>query len=123
MTPEDIFAVNPNIRWAGLATSRGKVIFSQMRRGVESLTPAEDDRALLELRAQFLSDMCRTVSMWAGSTNYVAINYEKFTELIVILKDEYVVVTLEKGAPAASFEKITESIRAIGKVVTTGPRA
>jgi len=123
MTPEDVFAVDPNIRWVGMATSKGKVIFCEMRHGVESLTPEEDLRALLELRAQFMSDMCRTVSMWAGSTNYVAINYEKFTELIVILKDEYVVVTLEKGTPAASFDKITESIRAMESVITTGPSA
>jgi hypothetical protein len=51
MTPDEVFAIHPGIRWAGLATAKGQVIFSEMRPGVKSLTPEEDDRVLLELRA------------------------------------------------------------------------
>lgn len=113
MTPEDIFTVNPNIRWVGLATSKGQVLFSQMRRGVKSLTPEEDDRAMLELRAQFLTEMTEPVTLWAGPVNYIAICYEKFCELIVILKDKYVELTLEKDTPATTFKEIAENIQAI----------
>ena len=111
-TPEDVFAVSPKIRWAGLATSKGKVIFSQMRRGVKSLTPEEDDRALLKLRAQFLTEMCGPVMIWAGPVSYIAICYEQFTEFIVILKDKYVAMTLEKGTPAEAFKEIAASVQA-----------
>jgi hypothetical protein len=111
VTPEDVFAISPFIRWAGLATAKGKVIFAQMRRGVKSLTPEEDDRAMLELRAQFLTEMCGTVTIWAGAVDYIAISYELFTELIVMLKDKYVAVTLEKGSPE-NFKDIAKSIRA-----------
>ena len=113
MTPEDVFAINPNIRWVGLATSKGKVLFTQMRRGVKSLTPDEDDRAMLELRAQFLTEMTGHVTLWAGAVNYIAICYEKFIELIVILKDKYVALTLEKDTPAAAFKEIADNIQAI----------
>jgi len=51
LRPEDVFSVNPNIRWAGMATKKGQVIFSQMRPGIQTLTPEEDDRLLLELRS------------------------------------------------------------------------
>jgi hypothetical protein len=51
MNPEDVFVISPNVRWAELATSKGKILFSQMRRGVKSLTPEEDDRTMLELRS------------------------------------------------------------------------
>jgi hypothetical protein len=115
MTPEDVFAINPNVRWVGLATSKGKVLFSQMRRGVKSLTPEEDDRALLELRAQFLTEMCEPVTRWAGPVNYIAVSYEQFIELIVSLKDKYVALTLEKGTPAEAFNEIAKCIQAIEK--------
>jgi len=115
MTPEDVFAISPNIRWAGLATSKGKVLFSQMRQSVKSLTPEEDDRAMLELRAQFLTEMCGPVTIWAGPVSYVAISYELFTELIVILKDKYAAVTLEKATPAEAFKEIAKSIQALEK--------
>ena len=114
MTPEDVFAINPNIRWAGSATSKGKVLFAQMRQGVKSLTPEEDDRAMLELRAQFLTEMLGPVAMWAGPLNYIAINYERFTELIVMLSDKYVAVTLERGTSAEEFKEIAKSIQAKG---------
>lgn len=113
MTPEDIFALNPNIRWVGLATSKGKVLFSQMRRGVKSLTPEEDDRAMLELRAQFLTEMTGHVSQWAGPAKYIAICYEEFCEVIVTLKDTYVALTLEKGTPATAFKEVAQAIQAI----------
>lgn len=115
MIPEDVFAIDPNIRWAGLATLRGHVVFCQMRRGVKSIAPEEDDRALLELRAQYLTEMTGPVTRWAGSVDYVAISYEKFIELIVILHDKYVVVTLSKDTPANRLIEIAKSIQGIGK--------
>lgn len=113
MTPEDIFAINPNIRWVGLASSKGNVLFCEMRRGVMSLTPEEDDRAMLELRARFLTEMTECVSQWAGSVNYIAIAYEKFIELIVTVNDGYAALTLEKDTAPAVFKEIARTIQAI----------
>lgn len=56
--------------------------------------------------------MCGPVTISAGLRNHIAISYEQFTELIVILKDKYVVVTLEKGTPAEAFKEIAKSIQA-----------
>ncbi len=111
LKPDDVFAVNPNIRWAGLATTKGEVIFCQMRRGVKSLTPEDDDRLLLELRAQYITETSERVSRWAGTVEYIAISYEKFVELIIILEDKYMVVTLEKNVPAQAFPEIAKSIQ------------
>lgn len=114
LRPEDVFAVNPNIRWAGLATKTGQVIFSQMRPGVKSLTPEEDDRLLLELRALFIAEMSERTSQWAGPVQYIAIGYEKFTELITVLKDKYMALTLESTASPQALVEVTKSIQALG---------
>jgi hypothetical protein len=113
VSPEDIFAIHPNIRWVGVATSTGKVLFSQMRQGVTSLTPEEDDRAMLELRAQFLTEMTEHVAQWAGAVNYIAISYEKFIELIVTLKAGYAALTLEKDTEATAYKEIARAVQAV----------
>ena len=111
VTPEGIFEIDPNIRWAGLATRRGKVVFAQMRPGVESITPEEDDRMLLEIRAQYITEICEQVDRWAGPTEFIAMSHEKFIELIVILGETYVCVTLDKATPTRSLGEIANSIR------------
>jgi hypothetical protein len=115
ITPQQIFALHPSIRWAGLATSKGQVIFSKMRPGVKSLTPEEDDRVLLELRAQYITEICNQTTRWAGPTEYVAMSHEKFIELITVLEEQYVVaVTVEKDVDlntAADIAKIIQKLR------------
>jgi len=54
LNPEDIFAIHQKIRWVGLATRKGKVIFAQMREGVTSLTPSANDLSTLEIRTQYI---------------------------------------------------------------------
>jgi len=95
--PNDVFALDSSIRWVGLATKRGQVIFVQMRPGVRSLTPDTDDRLLLEVRAQYITDVCNQVDQWGGPTEYIAMAHEKFIELIIMLKEKYMVMTLEKN--------------------------
>ena len=111
LKPEDVFAADPNIRWAGLATVKGEVIFCQMREGVESLTPEDDDRLLLELRAQYMTETTERVGRWAGPVEYIAVSYEKFIELIIMLKGKYLAITLEKNVPAQALPDIARIIR------------
>jgi len=110
-TAEDIFAINPKVRWVGMATSKGKVIFSQMRLGIESVTPTEDDRLLLELRAQYTTETSRQSSVWAGPVEYIAISYEKFLEVTIALIEKIVIVTLERNASLEDVRQIVERIR------------
>jgi len=78
---------------------------------VESITPEQDDRLLLELRAQYITEMSRQVSRWAGPAEYIAVSYEKFIELIILLNDKYLAVTLEKNVPIETLVDITTSVR------------
>jgi hypothetical protein len=105
---DDVFALDTKIRWVGLATRKGQVIFAQMRPGVESITPESDDRLLLELRAQYITETCGQVNQWAGPTEYIAMSHEKFIELIIILKERYLVMTLEKSTPTEKFPALAK---------------
>src|SRR4030067_3299630 len=111
LKPDDGFEINPGIRGAGLATNRGKIIFSKMRSGVKSITPETDDLLLLELRAQYIMEMTQQWAEWAGPVDYVAICYDKFTELTVIRKDTHLVLTAERNVAAQELATIEASTR------------
>jgi hypothetical protein len=113
LKPEDVFEINPKIRWSGIATFSGQVVFCQMRPGVMSITPQDDDKLFLELRAHYITQTSQQVTRWAGPVEYVAVSYEKFVELIMFVKDGYAVVTLEKDVPPLAFAEITKAVQAL----------
>jgi hypothetical protein len=111
LKPEEIFAVHPRIRWAGLATRKGNVIFAQMRDGVASLTPHANDLNTLEIQMQYTVEAAEQESRWVGPLDHIAFSFEKYVEIIVPLRDSYVAITLEKDVPPDSYPKISKAIR------------
>jgi len=111
ITPEMVFDVHPKIRWAGLANSKGRVFFMQMREGVTSLTPESNDRAALEIRAQYIIETVRQESQSAGEVNSVTINFEKFVEILVPLKAGYFAITVDKDLAPETYTRIIRTLR------------
>lgn len=111
LSADDIFAVHPKIRWAGLATRKRKVTFMQMREGLTSLSPESNDRATLEVRAQYIIETVEQECEWSGALNHIAISFEKYVEIIIPLKTAYVAITVEKDLPPTAYETICKAIR------------
>jgi hypothetical protein len=98
-TPEDIFRLHSGIRWAGLTSQKGEVIFSRMRPGIQSLTPEQDDQYLLQFGALIMNGVCQRSSDWLGGCAYVQVGYERVIQLILRLGTDYLAVTVEKSTP------------------------
>lgn len=113
MKSDDIFAIHPKIRWAGLATRDGRIVFQQMRPGVVSFTPEPNDRLTLEVRAQYIIETVEQESEWAGPVDHLAICFEKYVEILVPLKKAYAAITVEKDLSPEHYKDIAESIRAL----------
>jgi len=111
LSAEEIFAINPKIRWAGLASRRGRVIFIQMRDGLQSHTPDSHDKLTVEVRAQYIIETVEQEAVWGGEVQHVAIVFEKFVELIIPLKSAYAVITVEKDLQPDSYPAICRGIR------------
>ena len=111
MKPDDVFAVHSGIRWAGLATRKGKVVFAQMREGVTSLTPNTNDLSTLEIRTQYILEAAELESKWSGTLDHITFCFEKYVEIIVPLKNSYVAITVERDVPPESYPKISNAIR------------
>ena len=111
MKAEEVFAVHPKIRWVGLASRKGRVIFAQMREGVTSLTPSSNDLSTLEIRTQYVIEAAEQESRWVGALHHIIFCFEKYVEMVVPLRDSYVAVTLERDVSPESYTEISKAIR------------
>jgi hypothetical protein len=94
ITPEHIFALNPKIRWAGLATDQGEDLFTLMRPGLESLSPEETDRSFMQLGPVLLSGVCERLAPWAGPLEVVVSRYKKVTMIVRKLDKLFLAMTI-----------------------------
>ena len=108
ISPEDVFALHPKIRWVGMTTHQGRVIHANMRPGVERATPENHDRKFLELGALMLGGVAEGDAAFAGRVKWIAVDYEKYTELMVECEDKYLVLTFEPD----------ESLRTLREIIT-----
>jgi hypothetical protein len=113
LKPEDIFAVHPGIRFAGLANRNGQVLFAEMREGIVSHTPESVDRTGLENHGRYFIETAEQEVKWSGSLEYIAVAYEKYVVVFIPLVEKYVLISLEKVVPAESYTNISKAIRAL----------
>jgi len=110
---EDIFAIDPGIRFVGLATRNGRVLFAKMREGTVSRTPESIDKTGLEDHGRYFIETAEQEVKWSGRLNHIAVTYEKYVVMFIPLADKYALISLEKSVPAKSYASISESIRAL----------
>ncbi len=117
LKPEDIFAVDPKIRFVGLANRNGQILFSKMREGIASYTPDSIDRTAVEDHGRYFIEKAEQEAEWSGMLEHIAVSYEKYVVLIIPLKQRYALITLEKDTPAESYASISKAIRALDKQI------
>lgn len=114
LTPERIFALHPKIRWAGLATDQGEVIFVKMRPGVKSLSPEDTDRSFMQLGPMLLSGVCERLATWAGPLEAVVSRYEKVVMMVTKLQGRFLALTIEREDSNA-LREIMDSLHTLAK--------
>ena len=112
ITPERIFALNPKIRWAGLATDQGEVIFATMRPGITSLSPEDTDRSFMQLGPMLLSGVCERLIPFAGPLEAVVSRYKKVVLIVRKLNKLYLALTIN-SEDVDNMQQVMESIQHI----------
>ncbi len=113
ITPEDLFLLHPKIRMAGLADPNGKVYFLQMRPGLKSLAPEEENRAFMQLNALLVFGACERLSQWGGAVMSVSVRYEKVIMYLSRLNENIIMLTVEKDEALETIPEISRSIESL----------
>lgn len=114
LTPEDVFRIHPEIRWAAFSTD-GKVHFCKMRPGIKSYTSEAEDKAFMELGPLIMSGVAERLSLsgGAGKLQSVIVNLEKDSVLLTRVRNGYLAISVNRSAALQVFQEIESSIRAL----------
>jgi hypothetical protein len=110
ITPDRVFALNPKIRWAGLATDQGEVLFSTMRPGIKSVSPEETDSAFMQLGPMLLSGVSERFVPFAGPLEAVVSRYQKVMIIAKKLEGRYLALSID-SEDANELPNILQSLR------------
>jgi len=112
LTAEEFFKLHPKLRWAAY-TVDGKVLFCQMRQGVESYTSDEDDRAFMQFGPLIISGVGErlTHSGGAGKLQSVLVNMEKDSVLLMKFRDGFLALSANRNEAFGIFQEIDAKLR------------
>src|ERR671933_2894753 len=105
---EDIMNSDPRIRLVTICNSRGKIMYSNHREGVQNLLSSEESKKSLELAV----NSWKTRSQLApklGKGKYVLAEYEKLKRITMPLGDEHLLYITPE--PEADHSRIIERVR------------
>jgi len=113
ISPEEVFQLHPKIRWASFSTESGRIAFSQMRPGLTSYTPEQDDRAFMEFGPQLMTGIAERLSPTggAGKVQSLIVNMEKDAVLLAPLRGGYLAISADRADAALVFKEIEPMIR------------
>jgi hypothetical protein len=99
--------LHPKIRWAAYSVD-GKVVFCQMRAGLQSYTSDAEDRAFMELGPLIMSGVAErlTPSGGAGRLESVVVNLEKDSVLLTRVGSGYLAVSADRADAVSVFQEI-----------------
>ena len=107
ISAESILSIHPSIRVVVLSTVNGDVLFSHARQGLPPQMPEEAVRNVMNMRAEYLTEITKRTNHIAGKVKRVLTTYENFDELIVISGDRFLSITLEPDTNQQLIGEIT----------------
>jgi len=104
--------LHPKIRWTAYSVD-GKVVFCQMRAGLQSYTSDAEDRAFMELGPLIMSGVAErlTLSGGAGKLESVVVNLGKDSVLLTRSGSGYLGVSVDRADASSVFQEIEPLLR------------
>lgn len=97
---DEVFSLSEKMRWVGLTTDKGEVIFNQMRPGVASLSPTEFDEEFVKLGPLTIIGVAERYSEYVKGVEYVVVGFGTVMCVYARLGSHVISVSLEKDQEA-----------------------
>jgi hypothetical protein len=115
-SPDDVFRVHPKIRWSAWVSREGQVRFCQMRPGVVSHCPEEEDFRFAEFNPLLLIGAGERMAQWDGRVESVTVTYEKVLMYVHEFKDGILALTVDReNGGADAIREISKTLKAMTK--------
>lgn len=111
LTPEKVFALHSEIRFAAFGNVTGKQFFEEMRPNVKGLFPSGEFRLLARLRSEYLAEMSKRMAAQAREVKYILTGFNTNGELILLKDDRFLVVSFSKTVPIKEILGLVEPLK------------
>ncbi|WP_415280705.1 hypothetical protein [Candidatus Nitrososphaera sp. FF02] len=105
-----ILAISPRIRYAGVMNRLGRTLAGGLRKGVVPLLKPEDARNEYFIEST-RDQLRRTLEKSIGRTEYTFTENAKVKILTISGAENFYYITMDKETPASEVAKIIESVR------------
>jgi len=108
---EEAFRSNAEIRYIGLVDNKFHVLQSQMREGIQSVTPDHQDRSFIQIMPPIIVDAVEKLQSFYGKLDNVSIRYEKLMLVFFRLEDLVVVLSFDPSLSSPFIDSLSSSVR------------
>ena len=102
VSAEAVFAVNENVRWVGLVSASGNVLFTDMRPGIKSRSSKEFDEEFLTLGPLTMLGVAEKYSPYLQELEAMVVWYGILAMVYARLGSQIVAISIEDREDALS---------------------
>lgn len=108
-----IFEIDARIRYVGIVDMGYRVLASEMRRGMTSLTSMEADRNFVSIVPRAMVDGAQKLEPDCGSMQIMTIRYQKVVVAIYRTLEYVVMLSFDPSVDTPFSTQLTEKLKAI----------
>ena len=107
---DDLFALDPRIRYVALFDRNHKLVESRMRTSVPSFTPETYDRKFMGSVPPMILDTLSQLETQCGPLSHISVQYEKVDLIFLPHNNQIIAISLETGPLEPILRKLRDSL-------------
>jgi hypothetical protein len=107
---DNLFALDPRIRYVGLLDRNHKLVESRMRSSVPSFTPETYDRKFMGSVPPMILDTLSQLENQCGPLSHISVQYEKVDLIFLPHNNQIIAISLETGPLEPILRKLRDSL-------------
>lgn len=107
---DDLFALDPRIRYVALLDRNHKLVESRMRTSVASFTPESYDRKFMGSVPPLILDTLSQLEAQCGPLSHISVQYEKLDLIFLPHNNQIIAISLETGPLEPILRKLRDNL-------------
>lgn len=100
-----------------MSTPEGKVVFSQMRKGVQSIAPMSENDAFMQLGPHILFGVFERFAPYTGSVSTVFADFRNIMMFVARTQEYYLAFTMSRQSITELPEIISVALRSLQELI------
>jgi hypothetical protein len=107
---DDLFALDPRVRYVAILDRNHHLVESRMRTHVASFTPEDYDRKFMGSVPPLILDTLSQLEGQCGPLSHISVQYEKVDLIFIPHNNQIIAISLETGPLEPILRKLRDSL-------------